>query len=73
MKGGVCWKHGAKNLAKKNTNDESTAFGSELEQTTVWLQSQSNEHATGPPIIGQGVTRGVPGEVTILCQEIVEV
>ena len=72
VKGGVCWRHGAKDLVKKNTNDESTAFGSEFEQTTV-ARSQSDEHATGPPIVGQGVARGVPGEVTILCQEIVEV
>ena len=32
IKGGVCWRHGA----YRNTNDESTAFGSELfEKTTV--------------------------------------
>ena len=69
MRRGVCWRHGA---YRNTNNDESTAFGSEFEQTTV-ARSKSNEHATGSPIIGQGVARDVPGEVTILCQEIVEV
>ena len=64
---GVCWRHGAHH-ATNNNIDESTAFGSEFEQTTV-ARSQSIEHATRPPV----VARGVPGEVTILCQEIVEV
>ena len=69
VKGGVCRRHGA---YRNTNNDESTVFGSEFEQSTV-ARSQSNEHATGPQIIGPGVAQGVPGEVTILCQEIVEV
>ena len=67
---GVCKRHGA--YEYRNKNDESTAFGSEFEQTTI-ARSQSNEHATGSPIIGQDVAQGVPEEVAILCQEIVEV
>ena len=53
-----------------HTNDGSTAFGSELEQTTA-ARSQPNERVTGPSIISQGAP--VPGEVAILCQEIFEV
>ena len=64
QKGGVCWRHGA----NRNANDESTAFGSEFEQTTA-ARTLPNDRATGPPIIEQGV----PGEVAILCQEIFEV
>ena len=68
VKGGVCVRHGA----HRNANDESTAFGSELEQTTA-DQFQPNESAAGSSILGQGVAQGVPGEVAILCQEIVEI
>ena len=65
---GVCKRHGA----YRNANDESTAFGSEFEQTTA-ARSQTNERANESSIMGQSVTKGVPGEVAILCQEILEV
>ena len=42
QRGGVCRRHGAYHAT--NNIDESTAFGSEFEQTTV-ARSQSNEHA----------------------------
>ena len=61
-KGGVC-----KNGAYCDTNDESTAFGSEFEMTTV-AQSHLNEDASE----GRG-GESVPVEVTIICQEIYEV
>ena len=66
QKGGVCWRHGA----YRNTNDESTAFGSEFELNTA-TQSQPNHASRRPAIIAQ---RGgsIPGEVAI-CQEIYEV
>ena len=67
MKGGVCKRHGA----HRNTNDESTAFGSEFEMTTA-TQSQPNERASEPFITGRG-GESVPGEVSILCREIYEV
>ena len=66
VKGGVCSRHGAYH----NTNDESTAFGSEFEQTTATLP-QPNDHNSGPCIIGQEGRRA-PGEVAIVCQEILE-
>ena len=70
VRGGVCKRHGA----YRNTIDDSTAFGTAFEQTTV---AQPNDHASGASITGQGergvVTeqrrRGVPGEVAILCKE----
>ena len=63
---GVCIKHGA----YRNTQEESTAFGSEFELTTATQ--------TTPYRASRAAARGqeestVPGEVTILCQEIVEV
>ena len=64
-KGGLCWRHGP----YRKTHDESTAFGSELELTTA---TQSHHRASRAAIRGQGGSN-VPGEVTILCQEIVEV
>ena len=67
-KRGLCYRHGA----YQNTNDESTAFGSEFEKTTATATlSLPNEFASRPPIIGQGGS--VPDEVAIVCQEIVEV
>ena len=51
--------------------DESTAFGSELDETTATL-SQPNQLASRTAIREQG-GRSVPGEVAILCQEILEV
>jgi len=66
-RGGVCWKHGA----YRNTHYESTAFGSEYDKTTA-TQTQPNQRAFRAAIRGQeGIS--VPEEVTILCQEIVEV
>ena len=67
VKGGVCRRHGA----YRNTNDESTAFGSLFEQPTA-TQSQSNQHASEASITGRD-GESVPGEVSILCQEIYEV
>ena len=67
VKGGVCIRHGA----HRNKNDESTAFGSEFDQTTT-TPSQSNAHSPEASITGGGGAK-VPGEVAILCQEIYEV
>ena len=61
-RGGVCKRHGA-----YRTQDESTAFGSELEKTTT-TETQTNQGAAGAASRGSDV----PEEVTILCQEIVE-
>ena len=66
-KGGVCWRHGA----NRNTQDESTAFGSEFEMTTA-TQTISLHRASRAAIRGQEGSR-VPDEVTVLCEEIVEV
>ena len=66
-RGGVCRRHGA----YRNTQEESTAFGSELEMTTV--QSLPNQRASRAAVRGQEERNGVPGEVSIFCQEIVEV
>ena len=65
---GACKRHGAYH----DTNDGSTAFGSEFEQATA-DRSLPNDRSTRPSIIGQGVAQGVPEEVAILCQEIFEV
>ena len=65
VRGGVCRRHGA----KVNSNDESTAFGSEFGQSTA---AHSNAHASEASITGR-VGESVPGEVSILCQEIYEV
>ena len=69
-RGGVCIKHGA----YRNTQDESTAFGSEFDMTTA-TQILTNQHAsraTGSE--GQEASR-IPKEqeLAIRCQEIVEV
>ena len=66
-RGGVCNKHGA----YRNAQDESTAFGSEFEMTTT-TQTPTNQRDSGAIPICSG-RRSVPGEVTILCEEIVEV
>lgn len=63
-KRGLCRRHGA----YRTLHDESTAFGSELEQTTA-TQTLADQRAS----IADGRRRCVPGEVTIVCQEIVEV
>ena len=66
-RGGVCIRHGAYH----NTNDESTAFGSGFDMTTASpLPSHRALRATARD--GQEGD-SVPGEVTILCEEIVEV
>ena len=67
IKGGVCKRHGAYH----NTHDESTAFGSKYDETTatLTLPIQLASRATG-----RGLEEvHVPGEVTLLCQEIVGV
>ena len=66
-RGGVCKRHGAYH----NTNDESTAFGSESEMTaaTKTLPNLRAFRATARD--GQG--DNVPVEVAVLCEEIVEV
>ena len=68
-RGGVCWRHGA----NRNAHDQSTAFGSEYDETTT-TQTLPNQHASRATVreVQQGGS-SVPGEVTILCQEIVEV
>ena len=58
---GVCWRHGA----NCNQYDESTAFGSEFEDTTANL----NLPTAG--VLDERRTR-VPGEV-VICKEVVEV
>jgi len=69
LRGGVCRRHGA----NRNTHDQSTAFGSEFERTTA-TQLLPNQRALRDTVreVQQGGS-SVPGEVTILCQEIVEV
>ena len=64
-RGGVCARHGA----YRNRQDESTAFGSEFEKTTA-SQAPTNQRDSGAIPIGSG---SVPGEVTILCQQVAEV
>ena len=67
QRGGLCRRHSA----YRSTQDESTAFGSEYEKTTA-TQTSTNKCASGSA--PRGLERGsVPEEVTILCQEIVEV
>jgi len=67
VKGGVCKRHGA----KIHTQDQSTAFESEFEQTTA-TQTLPNQRASRAAARGQGGSI-VPGEVTIPCREFVEV
>eukprot|EP00984_Skeletonema_dohrnii_P021026 scaffold10402_cov64-Skeletonema_dohrnii-CCMP3373.AAC.2 len=67
VKGGVCRRHGA----KFNTQDQSTAFGSEFEHTTA-TQTLPNQRDSRAAARGQGGSI-VPGEVTIPCQEFAEV
>eukprot|EP00984_Skeletonema_dohrnii_P028984 scaffold19265_cov75-Skeletonema_dohrnii-CCMP3373.AAC.2 len=57
--------------AYRNAQDESTAFGSKFDETTATL-SQPNQLASRTTIREEG-GRNVPGEVAILCQEVVEV
>ncbi len=54
------------------TRDESTGFGSEYENTTVTL-TPTNQGTYSRASTTRGRRSSVPGEVTILCQEIVEV
>ena len=67
VNGGVCKKHGA----YRNAQDESTVFGSELPLTTT-TQTISHHRASRAVIRGQEGS-AVPEEVTIICEEIVEV
>jgi hypothetical protein len=68
VRGGVCRRHGV----YRNKNEESTAFGSEeFEEATV-ARSQLNQQASEPSITERG-GQSIPGEVSIFCQEIVEV
>ena len=55
----------------RNTQDESTAFGSEYEMTTA-TQTPINKRASRSAL-RESEGGSVPKEVTILCQEIVEV
>ena len=66
VKGGVWIRHGA----NRNPYDESTAFGSEFDKTTATLPNQRTSSRAA--VRGQEGS-SVPGEVTILCREIVEV
>ena len=61
-------KHGAYH----NAQDESTAFGSEYENTTA-TQTLPNQRASSRSSLSESGRRIVPEEVTILCREIVEV
>ena len=67
QRGGVCKRHGS----NRNAQDESTAFGSEFELTNA-TQTISHHRASRAAVRGLE-ERTVPGEVTILCEEIVEV
>ena len=65
VKKGVCIRHGA----NRANNDESTAFGSGLDMTTS-TQSLPSFRAT----VRDGQKGdNVPGEVAVLCEEIVEI
>ncbi len=66
-RGGVCWRHGA----YRNAQEESTAFGSEYENTTATqkLPNQNSSRSTRR----ESERISVPEEVTILCQETAEV
>ena len=64
---GVCRRHGA----YRNTQDESTAFGSEFDMTSN-AQVQTIQRDYGDLPRGLEI-RSVPGEVTILCQQVAEV
>ncbi len=66
-RGGVCRRHGAYH----NTQGESTAFGSEYEMTTATQTLPNQRDSSAATTEVEGI--GVPREVTIICQEIVEV
>eukprot|EP00984_Skeletonema_dohrnii_P025198 scaffold14311_cov150-Skeletonema_dohrnii-CCMP3373.AAC.5 len=69
-RGGVCRRH----EAYRATQDESTAFGSEFDITTE-TQSIPTQRASRATVREghESERSSVPGEVAILCQEIVEV
>ena len=76
QKGGLCIRHGA----YRNTQDESTAFGSEHQNSSTTNRTFGSEHENTTTVLNQRASRSrgeegriVPSEVTILCQEIVEV
>ncbi len=66
LKGGVCQRHGA----YRNSQDESTAFGSEFETTSP--KPLTKQLVSGAVPKGSE-RRSVPEEVTIICQQIVKV
>ena len=66
--GGVCKRDGA----YRTNNDDSTAFGSKLDMTTA-TQTLPNQHASRSTAREGQEGDSVPVEVSILCQEIVEV
>ena len=65
QKGGVCIRHGA---YRASSNDESTAFGSGLEKTTV---THISHQSAASAVDSDKKNAGVPGEV-VICQEVVE-
>ena len=58
--------------ANRTNNDESTVFGSKFDMTTATLTLPNQRASRSTSREGQGGD-SVPGEVAILCQEIVEV
>ena len=67
-RGGVCWRHGA----SRNTHETSTVFGSEFEITTA-TKTLPNQTVSRVAVREGQEGSGIPREVAILCQEIVEV
>ena len=76
VQGGVCWKHGVRRrhgaYAYHNAQDESTAFGSEDEQTTASRTLLNSKRPSRSALNEQEECTNVPGEVTILCQYVAE-
>ena len=68
-RGGVCQRHGA----YRNTNDESTAFGLGFDIMTNATHTLYNQRAFRATVREGQEGDSVPEEVTILCEEIVEV
>ena len=66
-RGGVCGRHGA-----YNSQDESTAFGSEYEKATATRALTNQQRASGA-VLRSSERRSVPREVSILCQQVAEV
>ena len=68
QRGGVCRRH----RAYSNTIDESTAFGSGFDTTTA-VRTFPNQRAVRATVTEGQEGDSVPTEVTVLCEEIVEV